>query len=84
MAYRKRHPAAIAVERLLRKHEVFFIYHSPVGWKIYDDARREFSWLEYRHDPHVDRIHLSVDKLRDGAENFARLVSIFHGLAVDF
>lgn len=80
----KKHPGKKLTERQLRKQGFRFVERINVGWKIFDDEGHEYSWLEYRFDPHVDRIHLYVDKLRDGAANFARLVTAFHGVALDY
>jgi hypothetical protein len=80
----KRHPAIVRVERILKSQGFRFVYVSPVGWKIYEAKGYEYSWLEYRHDPHTDRVHMNVDKLRDEAENFAHLVTLWHGVVIDY
>lgn len=80
----RRHPGVRKVERILKQQGFSFVPVHPVGWKIYDAQGIEFSWLEYRFDQDVDRIHLNVDKLRDGAANFAELVGLWHGVHIDY
>lgn len=79
----RRHPGVRKVERILKQQGFKFVHVDPVGWKIFDD-QGEYSWLEYRSDPHVDRFHMNVDKLRDGAANFAQLVAFWHGVPIDY
>ncbi len=69
------------VERLLTKEGFKFVRVDGVGWKI-PDGNISYSWLEYQGSAHEDKILLSVDKLRDDAENFRHLVEKFHNRVV--
>lgn len=78
------HPGIRNVERLLTQQGFLFAHVDLVGWKIFDARGVECTWLEYWIDPHANRFHMNVDKLRDGAANFAEVVKLWHGAHVDY
>ncbi len=72
------------VQKILKAKGYKFVYRDCIGWKILSDDEINYSWLEYEASAHEDKVKLCVDKLRDGADNFKRLVDDFHGLVVNY
>lgn len=69
------------VDRMLKKAGLHFCRVDNVGWKVYDRGI-DYSWIEYEHSSERAAIRLSVDKLRDTAENFNQVMQ-YHGLIIE-
>lgn len=69
------------VDKLLKKAGLHFCRVRGVGWKVYDSGI-DYSWIEYEHSSSRCAIRLRVDKLRDNAENFVKVLE-FHNMIIE-